>query len=74
MDLARDLKGQVQRADGGGSIHERLLLFAHAFHEVLQFELERLLLQDRHRLAHNFFARELADDGRVFGVQEFLEQ
>src|SRR5437016_4817078 len=45
-----------------------------ALDKVLQFELERLLLGDRHRLAHDAFAAKLTYDDRIFGAQQFFQQ
>jgi len=79
LNLPRDLKRQVQRAFGGFAADHRGLLRADAFDEMLQFELERFVLRDRHRLAHDFFAGKLADDGRVLsntelGGENFFQQ
>ena len=59
---------------GGFAADHRGLLFADAFHEVHQLLLERLLLRDRHRLAHDAFAGELADDGGIPRREKLLQQ
>src|ERR1039458_277089 len=47
---------------------------AHALDEVLQLQLKRFVLRNRHRLAHDPLAAELADDGGIFGVEQLLQQ
>src|ERR1017187_3930248 len=62
LNLPCDFKGQVQRAFGGFAADDGRLFFADAVDEALQFQLERFVLRNRHRLAHDFFAGKLADD------------
>jgi hypothetical protein len=74
LNLSRDFKSQIQRAFGGFAADHRRLLRAYAFDKMLQFEFERFLLSDGHRLAHDFFSSELADDGGVFANAKFRGQ
>src|SRR5437879_12440889 len=74
MNLARDLKRQIQRALGRFTAHQWRPVSAHRLDEIPQFQLERLLFLNRHRLPHDAFAAELAHNGRVFRCQQFLEQ
>src|SRR5271170_3629702 len=79
LNLPRDFKRQIQRAFGGFAADHRGLLRADAFDEMLQFELERFVLRDRHGFAHDFFSGKLADDGRVLadaelGGENFFQQ
>src|SRR5665213_627012 len=79
LNLPRDFKRQIQRTFGGFAADHRGLLRADAFDEMLQFELERFVLRDRHGFAHDFFSGKLADDGRVLadaelGGENFFQQ
>src|SRR3984957_8085000 len=41
---------------------------------MAQFQFERLVLLDRHRLAHDFASAKFADDGRVLAAQKLFQQ
>src|SRR5438093_13273634 len=69
MNLPRDLKRQIQRPLGRFAADQRRPVRAHRLDEIAQLQLERLLFLNRHRLAHNALAPELAHDGCVFRLQ-----
>src|SRR5437588_4472508 len=74
LNLPRDFKRHIQRALGRFAADERCPVRAHRFDEMLQLQFERLLLLQRHRLAHDPFAAELAHDGPVLRLQQFFQQ
>ena len=74
IDLAGDLKGQLDGLPRRLAADERLMFFGDAPDETFQLDLERFLALDRHRLADDSPAAELADDGAVFAGDQFLEQ
>jgi hypothetical protein len=63
LNLPRDFKRQIQRAFGGFAADDGRVFFADTIHKILQFQLERFVLRNRHRLAHDAFAAEFADAG-----------
>ena len=65
LNLPGDFKSQVQRAFAGFAADDGRLLFADAVNKTLQFQLERFVLRNRHRLAHDSFAGKFADHRHV---------
>ena len=74
LDLPGDFEGQVQRALGGGAADFGRLMRLNAVDEIAQFQLERLVLLDGHRFAHDLFAGKLAHDGGVLAAQQLFQQ
>src|SRR6478672_5637983 len=70
-DLVRNFESEVKRPFGRFATNDRRSVGADAFYEMLEFEFQWLLLLNRHRLAHDAFAAELAHNRRIFGVEQF---
>ena len=69
LDLPRNFKGQVQCLFSRFAADHGRLLFADAFDEVLEFQLERFIFGNWHGLANDFLAAEFANDGGVAARQ-----
>src|SRR5262249_53637138 len=74
LNLSRNLKCQVQSPLCRLTADDGRLMSAHALDEMVQLEFEGFTLLDWHRLAHDAFAAEFADDGRGFADAEFRGQ